>query len=103
MDAWGLLGIGDWTENNTGGRVFKPFTKQILTLPQAAKGGRALAPHSGSGAHTPPLGNCWGEGGRSRPSLLVPLGSGPADGVKASCTHSSGSSGWGPCVLRLPL
>lgn len=88
---------------NTGGRVFKPFTKQILTLPQAAKEGRAPAPHSGSDVHKPRLGNCWSEGGRSRPSLLVTLGSGPADGVKASCTHPSGSSGWGSWVLRLTL
>lgn len=75
---------------------------KFLPSPQAAKEGRAPAPHSGSGAHQHLLGSCWGEAGRSRPSLLVPLGSGPTDAVKASCIHPSGSPGWGPWALGLP-
>lgn len=50
---------------------------KFLPSPQAAKEGRAPATHSGSGAHKHLLGSCRGEAGRSKPSLLVPLGSGP--------------------------
>lgn len=65
---------------------------KFLPLPQDMKEGRAPAPHSGSECVLkPPLESCWGKGGRSRPSLLVPLGSDLADGVKASCTHPSGN------------
>lgn len=49
----GWMNGGCWVQvvqhrqQNTGGRVFKPFTKQILTLPQMAKDS-TQAPHSGS-------------------------------------------------------
>lgn len=69
---------GDWTENRTQvGGYSNHLLSKFLPSPQAAKEGRAPAPHSGSGAHKHLLGSCRGEARRSRPSLLVPLGSGP--------------------------
>lgn len=50
VGEWGLLGTGgNSTDNTTQVGVFKPFTKEMLTLPQMAEDS-TQAPHSGSWA-----------------------------------------------------